>query len=59
MHESPDDATLDQAVRAALAAEMHHIYNNRKPVFVLPASDQVRRLIAAAWPVLAKAGEQP
>jgi hypothetical protein len=48
---------LAQAARAALLAEIQHIRTARKPVFVLPAEDQVVRLIAAAWPVLAGAGE--
>ena len=53
--ESPDEDVLDQAARAALHAEMDHIRASRKPVFVLPEHGQVKRLIAAAWPVLAAA----
>jgi hypothetical protein len=54
--ESPDEVILTQAARAALLAEIQHIRTARKPVFVLPAEDQVVRLIAAAWPVLAASG---
>jgi hypothetical protein len=57
LSESPDEVTLTRAARAALLAEIQHIRTARKPVFVLPAEDQVVRLIAAAWPVLAGAGE--
>ena len=53
--ESPDEVVLDQATRAALLAEIEHIRASRKPVFVLPEHGQVKRLIAAAWPVLAAA----
>ena len=57
MHESPAEDTLDRAARAALVAEMHHIYHAREVAFVLPAEAQVRRLIAAAWPILTEAGD--
>jgi len=53
--ESPDEVVLDQAVSAALLAEVNHARTARRPVFDLPAEDQVKRLIAAAWPVLAAA----
>ena len=54
---TPGDTILGQAARTALAAEIDYIRSARKPVFVIPAEDQVRRLIAAAWPVLTGAGE--
>jgi hypothetical protein len=56
MNESPDEVILAQAARAALLAEIQHIRTARKPVFVLPAEDQVVRLLAAGWPVLAASG---
>ena len=52
----PDDTLLVQAARAALHAEIEHIRTARKAVFVIPAEDQVKRLIAAAWPVLTATG---
>ena len=54
--ESPDETTLAYAARAALLAEVEHSRTARKAAFALPAEDQVIRLIAAAWPVLAGAG---
>ena len=53
----PDDELLEQAARAALKAEIDYIRTARKTAFCMPASDQVKRLIAAAWPVLAAAGD--
>jgi hypothetical protein len=53
VHESPDQTTLARAARAALLAEIEHSRAARKSVFVIPAEDQVIRLLAAAWPVLA------
>ena len=50
-------ALLDQAAAAALAAEEAHTRTNRRPVYLMPEHDLVRRLIAAAWPVLAAAGD--
>ena len=44
---------LDQAATIALAAELERARTERRPVFLMPERDQVRRLIAAAWPVLA------
>ena len=55
--ESPDEAALARAARAALLAELEHSRTARKAAFNLPAEDQVIRLIAAAWPVLAGAGD--
>ena len=56
--ESPDETALARAARAALLAELEHSRTARKAAFrPLPAEDQVIRLIAAAWPVLAGAGE--
>ena len=52
-----NDELLEQAVRAALKAEIDYIRTVRETAFVMPASDQVKRLIAAAWPVLAAAGD--
>lgn len=57
VHESPDEEALDQAVSAALHAEVAYARTARRPVFTLPAEDQVKRLIAAAWPVLAGSAE--
>jgi hypothetical protein len=57
--ESPDEVILTQAARAALLAEVAHIRTARKPVFVLPAEDQVVRLIATAWPVLQRTAGAP
>jgi len=53
--ESPDEDVLDQAARAALHAEIAHIRATHGPVYGLPEHGQVKRLIAAAWPVLAAA----
>ena len=51
-------ALLDQAATIALAAELERARTERRPVFLIPDHVQVRRLIAAAWPVLAAgAGE--
>jgi hypothetical protein len=55
--ESPDETTLARAARTALLAELEHSRTARKAAFTLPAEDQVIRLIAAAWPVLAGAGD--
>ena len=46
-------ALLDQAATIALAAELDRARTERRPVFLIPDHVQVRRLIAAAWPVLA------
>jgi hypothetical protein len=53
MDESPDEDVLDQAASAALLAEVAYARARRRAVLTLPAEDQVKRLIAAAWPVLA------
>ena len=45
-------ALLDQAAATALAAELERARTERRPVFLMPERDQVKRLIAAAWPVL-------
>ena len=45
-------ALLDQAATAALAAELERARTERRPVFLIPEHGQVKRLIAAAWPVL-------
>ena len=51
-------ALLDQAATIALAAELERARTERRPVFLMPERDQVKRLIAAAWPVIAAgAGE--
>ena len=55
--ESPDETALARAARAALLAELEHSRTARKAAYNLPAEDQVIRLIAAAWPVLAGAGD--
>jgi hypothetical protein len=57
MHDSPDEVILAQAARTALLAELEHSRTARKAAWVLPAEDQVIRLLAAAWPVLAGAGD--
>jgi polysaccharide deacetylase 2 family uncharacterized protein YibQ len=49
----PDDALLEQAARVALQAEIAYARKARQAVWIAPAHDQVVRLIAAAWPVLA------
>lgn len=51
---SPDETTLARAARAALLAEVKR--TRRGQVFDLPDVDQVIRLLAAAWPVLATCG---
>jgi hypothetical protein len=53
VHESPDVTTLARAARTALEAEIEHSRAARKAVFAIPAEDQVIRLLATAWPVLA------
>lgn len=57
MDDSPDETVLAQAARAALRAEIEHIRHTKQIAFVVPCEDQVIRLIAAAWPVLAGAGD--
>ena len=46
------DALLEQAVQAALRAEIAYAKTARQAVWTAPAHDQVKRLIKAAWPVL-------
>jgi hypothetical protein len=55
--ESPDEVILARTARTALLAELEHSRTARKAAWYLPDEKQVIRLLAAAWPVLAGAGD--
>jgi hypothetical protein len=59
MNETPDETVLDEAVAKALLAEINHARTSARPAYTIPAEAQVKRIIAAAWPVLAATERTP